>query len=79
MAFNWPLDWFDAEFAHGQHDNNIALRVVGDGAAKRNFKQLSDDSSRLANRLRALGVKRGDPILLMPAISCRYGRRCSPG
>jgi len=63
--FNWALDWFDAELARGALGNNTALRIVGDGAAERSFKQLSDDSSRLANGLRALGVKRGDRVLLM--------------
>jgi len=62
--FNWALDWFDAELAHSL-GNNTALRIVGDGAAERSFKQLSDDSSRVANGLRALGVKRGDRVLLM--------------
>jgi len=63
--FNWALDWFDAELARGPLGNSTALRIVGDGAAERSFKQLSDDSSRLANSLRALGVRRGDRILLM--------------
>ena len=63
--FNWALDWFDAELARGPLANSAALRIVGDGATERSFKQLADDSSRLANGLRDLGVKRGDRILLM--------------
>ncbi len=63
--FNYALDWFDAELARGPLSNSPALRIVGEGAAERSFKQLSDDSSRLANGLRALGVKRGERILLM--------------
>lgn len=63
--FNYALDWFDAELARGPLGNSPALRIVGEGAAERSFKQLSDDSSRLANGLRALGVKRGERILLM--------------
>jgi len=62
--FNWALDWFDAELAKNL-GNNTALRIVGDGAGERSFKQLSDDSSRVANGLRALGVKRGDRVLLI--------------
>ena len=63
--FNYALDWFDAELARGPLSNSPALRIVGEGAAERSFKQMSDDSSRLANGLRALGVKRGERILLM--------------
>ncbi|MSP04471.1 MAG: AMP-dependent synthetase [Acetobacteraceae bacterium] len=63
--FNYALDWFDAELARGPLGNSPALRIVGEGAAERSFKQLSDDSSRLANGLRALGMKRGERILLM--------------
>ena len=65
QEFNWALDWFDTELARGPLGNSPALRIVGDGAGERSFKQLSDDSTRLANGLRALGVKRGDRILLM--------------
>src|SRR4051794_899243 len=62
QEFNYALDWFDAELARGPLGNSPALRIVGDGAAERSFKQLSDDSSRIANGLRALGVKRGERI-----------------
>ena len=63
--FNYALDWFDADLARGPLANTDALRIVGDAAATRSFAQLSADSSRLANGLRNLGVKRGDRILLM--------------
>jgi acetyl-CoA synthetase len=43
----------------------LALKIVGDGAATATFKELSERSSRVANGLRALGVKRGERILLM--------------
>jgi acetyl-CoA synthetase len=62
--FNYALDWFDAELARN-HGDSLALKIVGDGAATRTFAQLSESSSRLANGLRALGVRRGDRILLM--------------
>jgi len=57
--FNWALDWFDTELAAGAHGARPALRIVGDGAAERSFAELSAASNRVANGLRALGVKRG--------------------
>ncbi|MGE0416026.1 MAG: AMP-binding protein [Acetobacteraceae bacterium] len=63
-AFNYALDWFDGELARTQADD-LALKIVGDGAATRTFAQLSEASSRVANGLRVLGVKRGDRVLLM--------------
>ncbi|MBV9758571.1 MAG: AMP-binding protein [Alphaproteobacteria bacterium] len=71
--FNWALDWFDAELARGESANRPALKIVGDpgsgsgagGAATLSFAELSERSSRVANGLRALGVKRGERILLM--------------
>jgi len=63
--FNWALDWFDAELARGDGAGRPALIIVGDGAATLTFAELSERSSRLANALRALGVKRGDRVLLM--------------
>jgi acetyl-CoA synthetase len=63
--FNWALDWFDAELARGDGAGRPALTIVGDGAGSLTFAELSERSSRLANALRALGVKRGDRVLLM--------------
>ena len=63
--FNWALDWFDAELARGELAHRPALTIVGDGAASLTFAELSERSNRVANGLRALGVKRGDRMLLM--------------
>jgi acetyl-CoA synthetase len=63
--FNYALDWFDAELARGESADRPALTIVGDGAATATFAELSGRSSRIANGLRSLGVKRGERILLM--------------
>jgi acetyl-CoA synthetase len=64
QQFNWALDWFDVI----AHDNpRAALRIVGDGGrdVSLSFEELRQRSNRLANRLRSLGLRRGDRILLM--------------
>ena len=63
--FNWALDWFDAVLAQGSSAHRAALHIVGDGAARLTFAELSERSNRLANGLRNLGVRRGDRILVM--------------
>ncbi|MGH7120926.1 MAG: AMP-binding protein [Acetobacteraceae bacterium] len=63
--FNWALDWFDAELAAGAAARHPALKIVGSDAETVSFAELSERSDRLANGMRALGVKRHDPILVM--------------
>jgi acetyl-CoA synthetase len=63
--FNWAIDWFDAVLAKEPRKHQAALQIVGDGAARLTFAELSERSNRLANGLRSVGVKRGDRVLLM--------------
>jgi acetyl-CoA synthetase len=63
--FNYALDWFDAELARGASASQPALKIVGEGAATVTFAELSERSNRIANGLHALGVKRGERILVM--------------
>ena len=62
--FNWALDHFDA-LAAG--NDRPALWLVNEGGAeqKLTFAALKERSDRVANHLRALGIRRGDRILLM--------------
>ncbi len=63
--FNWALDWFDDELAHGEAGARPALKILGAQVETYSFAEISERSSRLANGLRALGAERGDRLLLM--------------
>ena len=62
--FNWALDHFDAIAAGNARP---ALWIVNEGGSetKLSFAELSQRSNRVANHFRALGIRRGDRILLM--------------
>ena len=62
--FNWALDYFDPM---AQGNNRPGLWIVDEagGETKLSFAELAERSSRAANHLRALGVGRGDRLLLM--------------
>ncbi|HEX3154579.1 MAG TPA: AMP-binding protein [Candidatus Angelobacter sp.] len=64
--FNWALDWFD-QIATGPRSTQTALWVAYEdgGQDKLTFAELSENSNRIANYFRGLGVKRGDRVLLM--------------
>jgi acetyl-CoA synthetase len=64
-SFNWALDWFDVELARSSLSDKPALHVLGEHAEEVSFAGIAARSSRVANGLRRLGVRRGDRILLM--------------
>ena len=86
--FNWALDYFDL-MAAGNHQ--AALRFIGPGDADHSlsFHDMHVRSNQVANHLRALGVARGDRVLLLlgnvPALwdtmpgRHEAGRRRDPG
>jgi acetyl-CoA synthetase len=63
--FNWALDWFDALAA--SEPDRAALRIVEEDGrdVSLTFAELSARSNQVANRLRELGVERGDRLILM--------------
>ena len=63
--FNWALDWFDALRARQRRSRRSGS--CGDGAAMPAARSPScrRGRNRVANWLRALGVRRGDRVLLM--------------
>lgn len=68
-GFNWALDWFDAGLAGDpQSRDRTALWIVESAAGtetRLSFAELSRRSNRVANFLRAQGLKRGDHLLLL--------------
>jgi acetyl-CoA synthetase len=64
--FNWALDWFD-QIGKGTRGDHPALWVINEdgGETKLSFRELAERSSRIANYLRTLGMRRGDSLLLM--------------
>jgi acetyl-CoA synthetase len=69
VPFNWALDWFDAELAYAAESRNRPALWIVDGDSGRetklSFETLSQRSNRVANFLRAQGLKRGDHLLLL--------------
>jgi acetyl-CoA synthetase len=62
--FNWALDYFD-RMAAGNDRPALWIVNEGGGEEKVSFAAMAERSSRVANYLRGLGVKRGDRVLLM--------------
>jgi len=69
IAFNWALDWFDAELAGNAESRDRPALWIVDAAsgseARLSFAEMSRRSNRVANFLRAQGLKRGDHLLLL--------------
>src|SRR5882724_2223503 len=69
VPFNWALDWFDAELARNPENRDRAALWIVDAGSERetklSFAELSQRSNRVANFLRAQGLKRGDHLLLL--------------
>ncbi|WP_026452933.1 AMP-binding protein [Saccharomonospora iraqiensis] len=65
--FNWALDWFDRLAADPAFATSPALWIVEqDGTeTKVTFAGMAERSDRVANWLRAQGVRRGDRVILM--------------
>lgn len=65
--FNFALDWFDAVAATADRaDQNVLVILEEDGSRyAATYAELSARSSQVANWLRAIGVRRGDGILVM--------------
>lgn len=62
-TFNWADDWFDVIAAD---NDRIALWIVdGDTEQRLTYAEMSARSDRLAVRLHAQGVRKGDHVLVM--------------
>ncbi len=68
-GFNWALDWFDAELATDLASRDRpALRIVDPAAGTEraiSFAALARRSNRVANHLAALGLRKGDALVLL--------------
>jgi len=63
-TFNWATDWFDV-IARG--NDRTALWIVEESGEEQkvSFAEMADRSDRVATWLRALGVEKGDRVIMM--------------
>ncbi|WAX80940.1 AMP-binding protein [Streptomyces sp. KMM 9044] len=69
-AFNWALDWFDVVARTPERRDATALHVMDlaagtGGDTSLTYAEMSERSGQVATWLAELGVRRGDPLLLM--------------
>ncbi|MGF2509240.1 AMP-binding protein, partial [Ralstonia pseudosolanacearum] len=62
--FNWALDYFDG-MARGNGATALWVLDEQGGETRLSFAQMAERSARVANHLCALGVRRGDRVMLM--------------
>ena len=68
VAFNWAIDWFDAELANAANKDRCGLWIVDVASGRETrltFGELSQRSNQVANWLSQQGLKRGDHLLLV--------------
>jgi acetyl-CoA synthetase len=68
IAFNWAIEWFDAELASPANRDRCGLWIVDVASGRETrltFGELSMRSNQVANWLRRQGLKRGDHLLLV--------------
>ena len=63
-TFNWAIDYFDV-YAAGNESPALWIVEENGSETKVSFRELSLRSNQIANSLRALGVRRGDGVLIM--------------
>jgi acetyl-CoA synthetase len=64
-TFNWVWDWFDPLAARLGDTTALVLLSETTGVSRYSFRSLAERSLRLANTMRARGVKQGDRILVL--------------
>ncbi|HEX5567253.1 MAG TPA: AMP-binding protein [Streptomyces sp.] len=62
--FNWALDWFD-RIAEGNDRTALHIAEEDGGELRVSFQEMRTRSDRVANWLRACGVRAGDRLLVM--------------
>ena len=66
-AFNWATDWFDVIARSPERAGQAALRITEEGGDEQRytFAEMADRSDQVATWLRALGVGKGDRVIVM--------------